>query len=93
MLYHLSHLFARDLSERLLLAYYDTPLRDHHVTEARRYLLKLLSGPGNTPEEARSEVLDLIETEIAVNVTPRDQAEAVLAALLDSVAPMPEDKT
>ena len=28
MLYHLTQIFARGLSERLLLAYYDTPLRD-----------------------------------------------------------------
>lgn len=94
MLYHLTHLFARTLSEQTLLAYYRCDARDYHVKSARDSFLKLLSGQINTSAEARSEVLDLIENAIVdaidMDTTPAIQAEAVLNALLDSAVPMPK---
>ena len=92
--YTLSHLYARDLSERLLVASWTDDSRDYHIDQARKKLIMLLySGDPSDVQVARSEVLDLIETAIVdatdIDATPATQAEAVLNALLDSVAPMP----
>lgn len=89
--YTLPHLYARALSERLLVASW-TADRDYHVEQARKKLIMLLYGgnPADT-QVARSEVLDLIETAIVdatdLDTTPAMQAEAVLNALIDSVVP------
>lgn len=93
--YTLPHLYARDLSERLLVASWTGDGRDYHIEQARKKLIMLLySGDPSDVQVARSEVLDLIGTAIDdthdIDVTTADYAEAVLNALLDSVAPMPK---
>lgn len=93
--YTLSHLYARDLSERLLVASWTNDSRDYHIDQARKKLIMLLySGDPSDVQVARSEVLDLIEMAILdatdIDTTPAIQAEAVLNALLDSVAPLPK---
>lgn len=91
--YTLSHLYARDLSERLLVASWTNDSRDYHLEQARKKLIMLLySGDPSDVQVARSAVLDLIATAIDdahdVGVPTADYAEAVLEALLDSVAPV-----
>ncbi len=95
MSYHRTHLTARQMSDRLLLAHYDTDRAEHHLRQARQYLLMLLTQDSGLFPEVRATLVDLIENAIDdvhdIDVTFNDYAESVVDALLQNVVPMPEE--
>ena len=94
MSYHRTHLTARQMSDRLLLAHYDTGKTMHHLRQARQNLLFMLSQDHTSVFEARDMLVDIIESAIDdvhdMDVTFEDYAESVVDALLENVVPMPE---
>lgn len=94
------HLCLRDASDQMLLASHARADHDiaYRLKEAREDVIRALSGcaAGTDTDEARADLIDLIETALLdsfdVDWTAKDGAEAVLAALLDTVAPLPAEK-
>lgn len=82
----MSHLRARNLSDELLLAYWNLASRDHHRTRAKDHLIQLLSGG-----EGVNSLLDLIGNalldEYDDESTTDDYAVAVFNALVKEVMP------
>lgn len=94
MSYHRTHLHARHMSDRLLLASYDNERRQFHVRQARHYLLCVLAQDVAAMPEVRATLVDLIENAMDsvhdMDVTFKDYANAVVDVLLENVVPMPE---
>lgn len=71
------------------------PIRAHHVDHMKSKVVMALAGceAGAPIEKCRAELLQVIEGAITdshdLDSTDRDAANAVLAALLDNIAPMP----
>jgi len=81
---HTSHLHARSLSDKLLLAYWDHASRDFHRERAEDLLIDLLSN-GN----GEADLLDLIANAITdaqdMDTAADDYARSVLDALIKEV--------
>jgi len=81
---HTSHLHARSLSDKLLLAHWDQASREFHRERAEDLLIDLLSnGSGE------DDLLDLIASAIAdvhdIDTTTDEYARSVLDALIKEV--------
>lgn len=91
MNHHRNHLTARQLSDRLLLAHYDTGRADHHLRQARHYLLMLLTQDSGLVPELRAALVDDIENAIDdvhdMDVTFKDYAESIADKLIENIAP------
>jgi hypothetical protein len=89
MNHHRNHLTARQLSDRLLLAHYGTDKADHHLQQARHYLLMLLTQDSGLMPELRATLVDDIENAIDdvhdMDVTFKDYAESIAEKLIERV--------